>query len=56
MLLLLATDGGESEYGVRDLVFLDTSARISTILTSCGFAPDPRQLSEWMILVLHVSG
>ena len=56
ILLFLACDGGESEYGdfsvdTPEDVFQDMYARMNRMLMSCGFAPlDARTPFDWMVL------
>ena len=56
ILLFLACDGGESEYGdfsvdTPEDVFQDMYARMNRMLLSCGFAPlDARTPFDWMVL------
>lgn len=61
ILLFLACDGGESEYGddcgeSPEDVFEDTYARLSSMLADCGFSPlDPRVPFDWMVLYCMVA-
>ena len=56
ILLFLACDGGETEYGdfsdeEMEDIFEDTYTRLSSMLADCGFAPlDSRTPFDWMIL------
>ncbi len=56
ILLFLACDGGESEYGdysddTPEDVFQDMYARMNSMLSDCGFAPlDSRTSFDWMVL------
>ena len=61
ILLFLACDGGESDYGdfseeSEEDVFQDTYARLSSMLADCGFAPlDSRIPFDWMVLYCMVA-
>ena len=57
MLFRSACDGGESDYGdyysdgSEDDVFEDSYARLSSMLSDCGFPPlDSRTPFDWMVL------
>ncbi|MBR6705693.1 MAG: hypothetical protein IKI84_03310 [Clostridia bacterium] len=57
ILLFMACDGGESDYGdyysdgSEDDVFEDSYARLSSMLSDCGFPPlDSRTPFDWMVL------
>ncbi len=56
ILLFLACEGGETIYGSlaeesAEDVFNDTYARLSSMLSDCGFPPiDPRNPFDWMVL------
>ncbi len=60
ILLFLACDGGESNYGsvyngyaydIPENIFEDTFGRLHQMLNICGFAPlDPRIPFDWMVL------
>lgn len=56
ILLFLACDGGESDYGdfsegTCEDIFEDSYARLSTMLSDCGFPPlDSRIPFDWMVL------
>ena len=56
ILLFLACDGGESEYGdfsddTPEDVFQDMYLRMNSMLSDCGFAPlDARTPFDWMVL------
>lgn len=61
ILLFLACDGGETEYGdfsdvSAEDIFEDTYARLSSMLSDCGFAPlDSRTPFDWMVLYCMVA-
>ena len=58
ILLFLATDGGESDYGdwndeeqSTEEIFEDRYERMKEMLIDCGFSPlDPRSSFDWMIM------